>query len=206
MAEFLPKPSAAVSIISFDRPKPKQSVRAGTANMYPDKDVVRAENALRQRIKDEMEKLRIDQPFLGEVKLEAVFLLPYASKEEAAWADAGHVPQMAATPDVDNLVKLVCDAAKGPQGLFLDDCQVAAQSVLKLYNVWTGFWVRFTCRDPEHPAQLAKRVAAWQRALKAVEKKRGERNERQQKRRQALKKQAAEAAALQRERLAGGIG
>jgi Holliday junction resolvase RusA-like endonuclease len=168
-AEFTLKSAASIAILCFDRPKPKQSLRLAAGQRFQPADVVRAEKVVRALVVAEMQRQQILQPYLGEVKLEAVFYLPYASKEEAAWAEQGGVIHTASPPDVENLVKLINDAAKGPYGLFLDDCQINVQVLMKAYNYWQGFWVRYTCRDPEHPGQVRKRVAAWRKALQGIE-------------------------------------
>lgn len=186
-----PKPERTFTVLSFLRPQPKQSVRfaAGGLVTWQPKEIVEAEKDFRKKVRDAMEEQGVTEPYLGEVRLEAVFYLPYASKEEAEWAEEGGVPDMASPPDVENLLKLVNDAAKGAEGLFLDDCQIAVWSVLKAYSPWIGFMVRYHCRDPAHPKQWAKRMAAYRRAVQGVARKQ-----------KKAREKAAEAARIRKEK------
>lgn len=192
------KPTRTVAILSFKKPKPKQAPNYGAGKkVFTPADVRMAEEELRTKVKEEMERLSIKQPYLGAVALKAVWYLTAPDWVAQAW-DRGDTDIGAfQVPDSGNLLKLVEDACKGVDGLYLDDCQVVTHVLHKCYSPWHGFCLWFTLSDPVHPLQLERRVRAYKAALDRVEERRLKRNKAK-----AEKAELQRQAELQRERLA----
>lgn len=156
------------------RPVPKQSPQYG-AGIFTPKRVREAEKTLRRLIQDRMLELGLTRPYLGEIKMHLVVYLKPEHRAEAEWIEAGHDVQMCSTPDLENIVKLINDAAQGPRGLFLNDAQVSTQVLTKQYRIGPErFWIGYYCREPSHPNQVRKRVRAFYKAQHPIRRKRKE--------------------------------
>jgi len=114
-----------MKIIVYGNPRPLQRPRLSRGRVYnpSSDDINKMKRILQQHVK---------KPLDGALDMHIAFYMPIAKslpkKKQAERENAPHTSR----PDLDNLIKLVCDAGNGI--LYHDDCQVVSLTATKCYG------------------------------------------------------------------------
>ncbi len=92
-------------------------------------------------------KHRPDKPMVGPLHLDVMVRYPWRAGESKRRRAMGHVPKDT-KPDVDNLLKQICDCLQSA-GFFANDAQIAYVHVVKEWSNATG--IRIIIEEMNYP-------------------------------------------------------
>ena len=138
--------SFTISIPPTAQRRARACVIRGHASVYKSKEQKDNETDLR----DELKKYAPETPFKGALRLEVTCGMPIPASKPSWWREAANnmVLYHISKPDVDNLLKNLCDCLESEK-FFKNDSQIASVHVTKIYTT-TPCW-HVTLRELVNP-------------------------------------------------------